>query len=106
MNTESNTPTPLTDDHAASFTIDSPGWRRFSQLMERKLKAMTVRAEKAEAEIAFERARNTRLFVQRDEAVEAQEKAEAEVARLTKKLILELRQIEKQPNKYDPNDLP
>jgi hypothetical protein len=110
MNAEPNTPTPLTDAHAATFTVDNPGWRNFSRLLERKLRAMTVRAEKAEllyaseaqakrergelvveaqaraekaeADLAFERARNTRLFTQRDEAVEAQEKAEAEVARL------------------------
>ena len=37
-------------------------------------------ARELERELAFQVARNSRLFAQRDEAVEAQEKAEAELA--------------------------
>jgi hypothetical protein len=39
-----------------------------------------ARAERAEAELTFQRERNSRLFEQRDAAVEAQDKAEAELA--------------------------
>ena len=83
MNIEPDTPTPLTDAHDKSFVIDSPGWRRFAQLLERKLRAMTVRAEKAEAKLAFELALNTRLFAQRDEAVAAFNRANALIQKIT-----------------------
>jgi len=51
---------------------------RFSndEIMQGSWKA---RAEKAEAELTFQRERNSRLFEQRDAAVEAQHKAEAEL---------------------------
>jgi hypothetical protein len=39
-----------------------------------------ARAERAEAEVTFQQERNSRLFEQRDAAVAAQEKAEAELA--------------------------
>lgn len=44
------------------------------------LKEANARAAHAEAELAFQVARNSDLFTQRDEAVEAQEKAEAALA--------------------------
>lgn len=100
MNNETNTPTPPprpSEAHrkvAAEILLGSSigcattddvkqGARLIAESEAKAIAAEKARAEKAEADLAFERARNTRLFAQRDEAVEAQEKAEAEVARLT-----------------------
>ena len=62
--------------HALRLVCGTTDAEKFTTWVDRA----NARAEKAEAELAFQVARNSDLFTQRDEAVEAQGEAEAELA--------------------------
>jgi hypothetical protein len=62
--------------HALRLVCGTTDADKFSTWVDRAI----ARAERAEAELTFQQERNSRLFEQRDAAVEAQDKAEAALA--------------------------